>query len=239
MDDFMLDAPARAIRDKVREFVRDEVDPEYLRRMDRDEIRYPRELYEAYARHGLLGLRFPKTYGGQEMSWVAECAAMEGIGVLGMAAGCSFVMRRSSGKPWSPTHRGAEAALSETDAGRPSRRGRGSHRAARRVDFFGATSRAEDHGDHFVVRGMKRFVVGAEGADFFLAYVRTNLSENAARTSASAPCSSIAVRCAGQVSVRPDGIARRWTGRSCSRDVHVPKANLIGPLHGGASCSTP
>ena len=41
-------------------------------------------------------------------------------------------------------------------------------------DFFGATSYAEDKGDHFLVRGAKRFVVGAEGADVFLVYVRTN-----------------------------------------------------------------
>lgn len=34
-------------------------------------------------------------------------------------------------------------------------------------------------GDHFVLRGMERFVVGAEGADFFLVYARTNLDEKA------------------------------------------------------------
>src|SRR5512139_2633081 len=92
MDDFMLDEQGRAIRDAAREFVKNEIDPEYLRRMDRDEIRYPRELYEAYAKHRLLGLRFPTQYGGREMSWVTECAVMEEIGCLGMAAGCSYVM---------------------------------------------------------------------------------------------------------------------------------------------------
>jgi hypothetical protein len=45
MNDFMLDERARALRDRAREFVKRDVDPEYLRRMDRDEIRYPRELY--------------------------------------------------------------------------------------------------------------------------------------------------------------------------------------------------
>jgi alkylation response protein AidB-like acyl-CoA dehydrogenase len=60
MNEFMLDEQARAIQDKAREFVKNEIDPEYLRRMDRDEIRYPRELYELYAKHHLLGLRFPK-----------------------------------------------------------------------------------------------------------------------------------------------------------------------------------
>jgi alkylation response protein AidB-like acyl-CoA dehydrogenase len=60
--------------------------------MDRDEIRYPRELYQKYAEHGLLGLRVPEKYGGKGMNWVAECAAMEEMGCLGTAACCSYVM---------------------------------------------------------------------------------------------------------------------------------------------------
>jgi len=236
MDDFMLDATAREIRDRTREFVKTEVDPEYLRRMDRDEIRYPRELYEAYARHNLLGLRFPKEYGGQEMNWVAECAAMEEIGCLGMAAGCSFVMpsivgealnrfgteeqKRKYLKPMLEGKLVSAEALTEPRGG---------------SDFFGASSRARDAGDHFVVRGMKRFIVGAEGADFFLAYVRTNLDENASpyeRISAMIIDRSPGVEVKylyGLMGTRGGG-----TGRVVFRDVKVPKTNLIGPLHGGA-----
>jgi acyl-CoA dehydrogenase len=236
MDDFMLDEAARAIRDRTREFVKNEVDPEYLRRMDRDEIRYPRELYEAYARHGLLGLRFPKQYGGQEMNWVAECAAMEEIGCLGMAAGCSFVMpsivgealnrfgteeqKRKYLKPMLEGKLVSAEALTEPRGG---------------SDFFGASSRAQDAGDHFVVRGMKRFIVGAEGADFFFAYVRTNMDEKAApyeRISAMIIDRSPGVEVKylyGLMGTRGGG-----TGRVVFRDVKVPKSNLIGPLHGGA-----
>ena len=29
-------------------------------------------------------------------------------------------------------------------------------------------------GDHFLLNGQKRFIVGGEGADFFLVYARTN-----------------------------------------------------------------
>jgi len=237
MDDFMLDEAGRAIRDRTREFVKNEVDPEYLRRMDRDEIRYPRELYEAYARHKLLGLRFPKRYGGQDMSWVQECAAMEEIGCLGMAAGCSFVMPSIVGealhrfgteeqkqkylKPMLEGKLVSAEALTEPRGG---------------SDFFGASSRAQDAGDHFVVRGMKRFIVGAEGADFFLAYVRTNTDESASpyeRISAMIIDRSPAVEVKylyGLMGTRGGG-----TGRVVFRDAKVPKSNLIGPLHGGAA----
>jgi acyl-CoA dehydrogenase len=236
MDDFLLDEQGRMIRDKAREFAKNEIDPAYLRRMDRDEIRYPRELYELYAKHRLLGLRFPTRYGGQEMSWVAECAAMGEIGCLGMAAGCAFVMPSIVGealntfgteeqkqqylKPMLEGHLVAAEALTEPRGG---------------SDFFGASSRAEDRGDHFVVRGMKRFIVGAEGADFFLAYVRTN-------PAADAPAHQ---RISAMLIDRGPGVEVKYlyglmgtrgggTGRVVFRDVKVPKANLIGPLHGGA-----
>jgi acyl-CoA dehydrogenase len=235
MDDFMLDEEGRTIRDAAREFVKDEIDPEYLRRMDRDEIRFPRELYEGYAKHRLLGLRFPKQYGGREMSWVTECAVMEEIGCLGMAAGCAYVMPSIVGealntfgtaeqkqqylKPMLEGRLVSAEALTEPRGG---------------SDFFGASSRAEDHGDHFVVRGMKRFIVGAEGADFFLAYVRTNLADDApphARISAMLIDRGPGVEVKylyGLMGARGGG-----TGRVVFRDVKVPKRNLIGPLHGG------
>lgn len=236
MNEFMLDEQARAIQDKAREFVKNEIDPEYLRRMDRDEIRYPRELYELYAKHRLLGLRFPKKYGGQGMNWIADCAAMGEIGCLGMAAGCSFVMPSIVGealntfgteeqkekylKPMLEGQLVSAEALTEPRGG---------------SDFFGASSRAEDKGDHFVVRGMKRFIVGAEGADFFLAYVRTN-------PAADAPAHQ---RISAMIIDRSPGVEVKYlyglmgtrgggTGRVVFRDVKVPKANLIGPLHGGA-----
>jgi alkylation response protein AidB-like acyl-CoA dehydrogenase len=223
MNDFLLDQRGRSLRDRAREFVKRDVDPEYLRRMDRDEIRYPRELYQLYAKHGLLGLRFPEEYGGQGASWITECAVMEEIGPLGMAAGCAFVMPSIVGEALKPMLAGrlvAAEALTEPRGG---------------SDFFGATSRAEDRGDHFLVRGAKRFVVGAEGADFFFAYVRTNLAHDAPPHE----------RLSALIIDRGPGVEAKYlyglmgargggTGRVVFRDVKVPKANLIGPLHGGA-----
>jgi len=236
MNDFMLDDKARMVQEKARNFVRDEVDPEYLRRMDRDEIQYPRELYEGYAKHNLMGLRFPKEYGGQGLDWVADCAAMEQIGALGMAAGCSFVMPSIVGealvkfgteeqkmrylKPMLEGKLVSAEALTEPRGG---------------SDFFGASSRAEDKGDHFVVRGMKRFIVGAEGADFFLAYVRTNPDPDAAPHER---ISTLIIERSPGVEVKYMyglmGTRGGGTGRVVFRDVKVPKENLIGPLHGGA-----
>ena len=82
---------------------------------------------------------------------------------------------------------------------------------------------------------MKRFIVGAEGADFFMAYVRTNLADDAEAHS----------RISAMIIDRGPGVEVKYlyglmgargggTGRVVFRDVEVPKSNLIGPLHGGA-----
>jgi len=145
MNEFMLDDEGRAVQDKARTFVRDAVDPEYLRRMDRDEIRFPRELYEAYAGQRLLGLRFPTRYGGQAASWVTECAAMGEIGALGMAAGCAYVMPSIVGEALNTfgTEEQKQRYLLPMLAGRlVSAEALTEPRGG--SDFFGASSRAED-----------------------------------------------------------------------------------------------
>lgn len=236
MYDFVLSEEERRWRDRAREFAKSEVDADYLRAMDRDEIRFPRELYCSYARHGLLGLRFPKEYGGQGLSWVGDTAVQGEIGCLGTAAACAFVMpsivgeaihrfgtREQKERYLAPMIAGelvSAEALTEPRGG---------------SDFFGATSVAQDMGDHFVLRGMKRFVVGAEGADFFLVYARTNLDEKAPPHER---ISALLVDRSPELEVKYlyglMGTRGGGTGRIVFRDVSVPKRNLIGPLHGGA-----
>ncbi|MCP4678783.1 MAG: acyl-CoA/acyl-ACP dehydrogenase [Deltaproteobacteria bacterium] len=234
--EFLLNPAAQSVADEAREFVKNEVSPKYLRAMDRDEVRFPREIYEKYAEHKLLGVRFPKEYGGRGLDWIAAVAAQAEIGCLGTACGCAYVMPDIVGEALSqfgteeqkqkylkPMLEGklvSAEALTEPRGG---------------SDFFGATSKAVDKGDHFVVTGQKRFVVGAEGADFFLAYVRTNPDPDAnpyERLS-----TLIIERSEGvEVSYRYGLMGTRGggTGRLTFRGVQVPKENLIGPLHGGA-----
>ncbi len=44
----------------------DEVPPDLLRAMDREEITFPHEFIAKLAQHGLRGLRFPRKWGGRE-----------------------------------------------------------------------------------------------------------------------------------------------------------------------------
>ncbi len=238
MYDHMLSDEERGLKQEVRRFVREEVTADYLRRMDRDEIEYPHEFVAKCAERRLRGVRFPEHYGGRGMSWTAEVAVIEEIGCLGIALGCAFAMPSIVGealhvfgteaqkerylKPLLEGRLTAAEALTEPRGG---------------SDFFGAMTRAELHGDHFVLNGMKRFVVGAQGADFFLVYCRTNFEPGAHKHG----------RLSLLVVERGPGVETEYlynlmgcrgggTGRLVFRDVQVPKENLIGELHGGALC---
>ncbi|MBW1782461.1 MAG: acyl-CoA/acyl-ACP dehydrogenase [Deltaproteobacteria bacterium] len=238
MYDFLLRPEERAVRDEAREFVREEITADFLRRMDRDEIVYPREFVERLAAHRLRGIRFPEKWGGRGLSWVADVAATEEIGCLGMALGCAFVMPSIVGealdkfgtdaqkekylRPYLEGKLVAAEALTEPRGG---------------SDFFGAVTRAELKGDHFILNGQKRFVVGAEGADFFLVYCRTNFDPDAHKYG----------RLSLLVVDRGPGVKTEYlynmlgcrgggTGRLVFRDVKVPRENLVGELHGGALC---
>jgi alkylation response protein AidB-like acyl-CoA dehydrogenase len=238
MYDFLLTPEEQALKKEARAFVRDEISSDFLRKMDKNEITYPREFVEKLAARRLLGVRFPEKYGGRGLGWTAEIAVLEEIGCLGIALGCAYSMPSIVGealnvfgteaqkqkylKPYLEGKLVAAEALTEPRGG---------------SDFFGAVTRAEVHDDHFILNGQKRFVVGAEGADFFLVYCRTNFDPKAHKY--------------GRLSLllvdRGPGVETEYlyglmgcrgggTGRLVFRDVKVPRENLVGELHGGALC---
>jgi acyl-CoA dehydrogenase len=238
MYDYLLKPKERATRDEARKFVKKEVSSDFLRKLDNDEITYPREFVERLAAYNLRGIRFPKKYGGRGLGWVAEVAATEEIGSLGMALGCAFAMPSIVGealnvfgteeqkqkylKPYLEGKLVSAEALTEPRGG---------------SDFFGATTKALLEGDHFIVNGQKRFVVGAEGADFFVVYCRTNFEPDAHKHN----------RISLLIIDRGPGVKTEYlyglmgcrgggTGRLVFRNAEVPKENLIGELHGGALC---
>ncbi|MET1123854.1 MAG: acyl-CoA dehydrogenase family protein [Archaeoglobaceae archaeon] len=173
-NDVLLTEEEVRLREEVRDFVAS-VDPELLRKMDRNEVDYPFEFVQAAAKAGLLGLRFPEECGGRELSWTAESVAMEEIGTLGMGLGCAYAMVSIVGEAiyrfgseWQkeeflkPIIRGKKISaegLTEPRGG---------------SDFFGTTTRAEKRGNVWVLNGQKRFIAGGKVADFYLIYARTD-----------------------------------------------------------------
>ena len=89
MLDILLTPEQRTLRDEARTFAR-EVPRQLLLDMDADKVRYPREYVQKLAARNLLGLRFPKEFGGRGLNWEYEVLALEEIGVLGASLACLF-----------------------------------------------------------------------------------------------------------------------------------------------------
>ncbi|HUT55637.1 MAG TPA: acyl-CoA dehydrogenase family protein [bacterium] len=234
MFDVLLSPEEKALRDKTRAFVKNEIDPQLLKDMDQDKVVFPYGFHQKVAQAGLYGIRFPKEYGGLGLGWTAEVAAIMEIGPLGMVLGCQYSMPSIVGealnkfgteaqkkKFLAPMLKGelvSAEALTEPRGG---------------SDFFGATTVAKKDGNEWVLTGAKRFIVGAEGADFFLVYAKT-APENPPHESLSV---FIVERDRGVKVEHIFGLMGTrggGTGRIGFHELRVPKENMVGPENGGA-----
>ena len=221
------------LRDEVRRFV-SSVPRELLLDMDADRVRYPRELVAEMARRRLLGLRFPPEYGGRGLRWEDEVVALEEMGVLGTSPTCLFSLPSIVGEAifffgteaqkqryLKPTLEGqlcCAEALTEPRGG---------------SDFFGTTTRARKEGSYYYLQGQKRFVVGSEGADYFLVYARTR-DEGPGHQALSAFLVDKAMGVEVKYVYGLLGTRGGGTGRLLFREVAVPEENLVGRENGAA-----
>ncbi len=232
MSDILLTPEQCQLRDEARSFARDGVSRQLLLDMDAEKINYPREYIQKLAGNRLLGLRFPAEWGGRGLDWSYEVLALEEIGVLGASLACLYSLpsivgeaihvfgsREQKDKYLQPILEGrltVAEALTEPRGG---------------SDFFGATATAKREGDVYILNGQKRFIVGAEGADLFLVYARSNpdgSSHNAISTLLVERGEGVEVQHVyGLMGTRGGG-----TGRVYFRNVRVPVENLVGKEHG-------
>ncbi len=233
MFELLLTEEEKRLQEEMKRFVREEVPSSLIRAMDRDEVRYPREFMERLAKENLLGLRFPREWGGRGMRWTGEVAAIEEIGVLGSGLTClyslvsivgeaihSFGTPEQKEKYLRPTLEGklcCAEALTEPRGG---------------SDFFGATTLATRDGSDYILNGQKRFVVGAEGADYFLVYAKTNPR---AEPHQSISCFIVEREMGVEVKHVYGLLGSRGggTGRLYFKDTRVPARNLVGQENGG------
>lgn len=231
MFDHLLTQGAKALRKEIRDLVA-WVPREMILDMDHDKIRFPKEFLQEAGRRNLMGCRYSPKWGGRGMDWATTCMAMEEIGTLGYIFACVFgvgaelvcdaiilhgtdAQKEKYVKPLLSGKIFAAECLTEPRGG---------------SDFFGTTTKAEDKGDYFLVNGQKRFIVGAEGADYFLVYARTNPDAKAHK---SLTCLIVdrgpgveTEYLYGLMGCRGGG-----AGRLVFRDVKVPKSNVIGEVN--------
>ncbi|MEW5913272.1 MAG: acyl-CoA dehydrogenase family protein [Thermodesulfobacteriota bacterium] len=230
--DYLLSPEQLAVRDEVRRFVKEQVPSRMVREMDQGELESGRWFVEKAGAAGILGLRFPKAYGGRGLDWVTDVACMEEVGVLGTSLGCAYAMPSIVGEALVRfgTEEQKKKYLAPTLAGRLySAEGLTEPRGG--SDFFGATTTAVADGDEFVLSGQKRFVVGARDSDWFLVYAK---SDPQAHPHQSMSCFIVERDFGVEVQniYQLMGTRGGGTGRLVFDQVRVPKANLVGRLHG-------
>ncbi len=231
MFDYLLNDKQKNLRDEARNFVKS-IPKQMILDMDNDKIQFPKEFLQEAGKRNLMGCRYPEKWGGRGMDWVSTCMVMEEIGVLGYIFACTFgvgaelvcdaiilhgneMQKEKYVKPLLKGELFAAECLTEPRGG---------------SDFFGTTTIAEDKGDYYLLNGQKRFIVGGEGADFFLVYAKTDPD---AEPHKSISCfivdKSQGVKTEylyGLMGCRGGGAARM-----VFKDVKVPKENLLGELN--------
>jgi alkylation response protein AidB-like acyl-CoA dehydrogenase len=175
--DFSLTDEQQQYLKSLREFLANEISP-YSAEMDRTET-FRRDNLKALADFGYTGLNFPEIYGGTGADFVT--ATMAGIEVSRACASTSLSVGASMALCGYPILKyGAEEqhqrflpklisgewlgalALTEPDAG---------------SDLAAIKTRAERHGDTFIINGTKTYITNGPIADLILTFVATSGEE--------------------------------------------------------------
>ena len=214
----------RELREEIRAVVREKIQPR-VREID-EGCEYPRDLYGVMAEHNLLGLSVPKRFGGRCESDVSWCAYVEELAKVSgtvslmaayvklvslplMLAGSEEQIQRVLPSLLSGEMLGS-FALSEPNVG---------------SDPGSLETRAERHGDTWVLNGQKRFIGNAGLSDVYVVFARTG-DEGAKGVSA-----FIVDGHADGVSskkLRTMGMPGWKLGAPKFEDVEVPHENLLG-----------
>ncbi|MGK5091183.1 acyl-CoA dehydrogenase family protein [Deltaproteobacteria bacterium TL4] len=233
MFDYIMTDAQKRLRDEARDFSK-WVPKELIQDMDAEKIQFPHEYLKEAGRRNLLGVRLPKVYGGRELNWVENGIVAEEIGVASYSLAClwgvgadivcdaivEFGSEELKQEIVIPLLKGelyAAEGLTEPRGG---------------SDFFGATTHAVKDGADWIINGQKRFIVGAEGADWFLIYAVTN------------PDAPAHKRLTAFMVPRTKGVESKYiyglmgvrgggAGRLSLKDVRVPERYALNGMHRG------
>src|SRR5664280_2899630 len=153
----------------VRKFAREQIRP-HVREMDEAGV-FRKDIIKQFFEMGLMGIEIPEEYGGQGGTFFQAILAVEELSAVDPSAGvivdvqntiCNNALLRwatpqqkSKYRPRLAENTVASYALSEAGSG---------------SDAFAMATRAEDHGDHFLLNGRKLWITNAAEAGFFLLF---------------------------------------------------------------------
>jgi isovaleryl-CoA dehydrogenase len=172
--DFGLGDDVDMLRDSVASFSQDRIAPR-ADEIDRTNT-FPRDLWPELGQLGLLGITVEEEFGGTGLGYLEHCVAMEEVSRASASVGLSYgahsnlcvnqirrtgteeQKRRYLPKLISGEHVGA-LAMSEPGAG---------------SDVVSMRTRAERHGDRFVLNGSKMWITNGPQAETLVVYAKTD-----------------------------------------------------------------
>ena len=224
--DFDFTSEQELFRRTVREFARKEIAPKirvYERRRE-----FPWVLYKKMGENGLLGIRFPREYGGQEADAVTAGILAEEMGRAGWQIPLSDIMGEILAlhgpdhlkSDWLPLLARGEKMLGIANT-EPST---GSDAAA-------ITTRAMKEGDNYVLNGEKQCITGVQECGAYCLLAKTSPDLGAKGVS----MFFVETNRPGLEKYDFDSLGWRLFsfGGLVLKDVKVPAANLIGRENSG------
>jgi acyl-CoA dehydrogenase len=171
---FELTEEQQFIRDTARRIAREVIAPR-AEELDETGI-YPEDIYQTFKETGLLGLWFPEEYGGSGAGTLGLGLAVEEVAKVDNACALMLLLTKLStsaimlaGTEEQKNEYGRKTATGE-------RRGAfGLTEPGAGSDSANIQTRAERHGDEYIINGTKQWISGASVADFFLVATKTDL----------------------------------------------------------------
>lgn len=169
----------KLLRDSVRRFVDRHMPREAARKWDRENI-FPREVYDALAEMGVMGLTVPTEYGGQGVDIPATMVVIEELAKRSSAVACPYIMTACY----------AGMNLAESGSELQKRELLPKVAAGKLIFAYGLSEPnvggdlamvetiARREGNRIIVSGTKRWCTGAQIADYVFCLVRTGSKED-------------------------------------------------------------
>jgi len=167
------------LRDSTRRFVERHMPREAARRWDRENI-FPRDVYDALAEMGVMGLTVPEEYGGQGVDLIGTMIVIEELAKRSSAVACPYIMTACYAG-MNLVEQGSDAqkkallprvaagkllfayGLSEPNVG---------------GDLAMVETVARREGNRILLTGTKRWCTGAHVADYIFCLARTGPKED-------------------------------------------------------------
>lgn len=225
--DFRIPKEHEMLRQMYREFTENEVKP-LAEEVDEKEM-FPVETVKKLARYGLLGIPFPKEYGGQggdnlgyamAVEELSKACATTGVIVSAHTSLCAapiyeFGTEEQKQKYLIPLAKGEKLGafgLTEPNAG---------------TDAAGQQTKAVLDGDHYILNGSKIFITNAGYADIYIVMAMTDKSKGVKGISAFIVEKDYEGFSIGKKEAKM-GIKGSATCELIFENVKVPKDNLLG-----------